>query len=64
MIAAPAIAEGIAERLGPLAALPPTGDHIPTFWAPADRVPGLLRVVKEEVDRPHRMRYDLIQNHA
>lgn len=59
MISAPTIAEEIAERLGPLAVEQPTRDQIPTFWVPADRLSGLLRFLKEEVDLPFKMLYDL-----
>ena len=36
-----------------------THDHIPTFWVDRDRVPALLRFLKEEIDRPYKMLYDL-----
>jgi NADH-quinone oxidoreductase subunit C/D len=59
MITAPTITDEITERVGPAAVQQPTADHIPTIWVPADRVPGLLRFLKGEVDRPYRMLYDL-----
>jgi NADH-quinone oxidoreductase subunit C/D len=59
MIAAPTIAQEISERLGPAAAPQDTHDRIPTFWLPKDRLLGLLRFLKEGVDRPYRMLYDL-----
>ena len=36
-----------------------TADRIPTFWVPKDRAPALLRFLKEEMDRPYKMLYDL-----
>ncbi|HEX6821978.1 MAG TPA: NADH-quinone oxidoreductase subunit C/D [Candidatus Sulfotelmatobacter sp.] len=59
MIALPTIAQEIRDRLGPAAAPQETVDHIPTFWVAKDRASGLLRFLKEDVDRPYRMLYDL-----
>src|ERR1700683_5206884 len=59
MIAARTIAQEISERLGSAAVSQETHDHIPTFWVAKDRVPTLLRFLKEEVDRPYKMLYDL-----
>src|SRR5271157_5170051 len=59
MIAAPTIAQEISDRLGPAAVPQDTLDHIPTFWVSKDHVPGLLRFLKEEADRPYKMLYDL-----
>jgi NADH-quinone oxidoreductase subunit C/D len=59
MIAAPTIAQEINDRLG-LAAVPEdTHDRIPTFWVEKDQVPGLLRFLKDQVDAPYKMLYDL-----
>jgi NADH-quinone oxidoreductase subunit C/D len=59
MIAAPTVVEEISARLGAAAVAQATHDRVPTFWAPKDRVPALLRFLKEEVDRPYKMLYDL-----
>jgi len=59
MIAAPTIAEEISLRLGAAATPQETHDHIPTFWVAKDRVAALLRFLKEEVDQPYKMLYDL-----
>ena len=59
MIAVPTITQEICDRLGPAAAPQQTVDHIPTFWVAKDRVFGLLRFLKEDVDRPYKMLYDL-----
>jgi len=59
MIAAPTIVQDISDRLGPAAAPQDTLDHIPTFWVAKDRVVDLLRFLKEEIDRPYKMLYDL-----
>lgn len=53
------IAQEISDRLGPAATLQKTLDHIPTFWVAKDRVFDLLRFLKEEVDQPYKMLYDL-----
>lgn len=37
----------------------PTADSIPTIWASRDKVVGLLRYLKDEVEQPYRMLYDL-----
>src|SRR5208283_1499241 len=59
MIAVPTIAEEITERLGRAVASQTTQDRIPTFWVPKDLAPTLLRFLKEEIDRPYKMLYDL-----
>ena len=59
MIAALTIAQEIGDRLGSSAVLQETHDQIPTFWVAKDRVRALLRFLKEEVDRPYKMLYDL-----
>jgi NADH-quinone oxidoreductase subunit C/D len=60
MIAAsPAIAQEINDRLGPAAVRQETHDRIPTFWVAKDRVSALLSFLKEEVERPYKMLYDL-----
>jgi len=60
MIAAvPTISQEICDRLGPAAAPQQTVDHIPTFWVAKDRVFDLLRFLKDYVDRPYKMLYDL-----
>jgi NADH-quinone oxidoreductase subunit C/D len=59
MNATPAIAREMSDRLGPAAVPQQTHDRIPTFWVDRDRVPALLRFLKEEIDRPYKMLYDL-----
>jgi NADH-quinone oxidoreductase subunit C/D len=59
MIAAPTIAQEISDRLGPAATPQQTRDHISTFWVTKDCVLDLLRFLKEEVDQPYQMLYDL-----
>ncbi len=59
MIAVPTIVEEISERFGPAATAQETHDHIPTFWVAKDRMPALLRFLKEEVEQPYKMLYDL-----
>jgi NADH-quinone oxidoreductase subunit C/D len=36
-----------------------TRDEIPTFWAPGTEIKKVLRFLKEEIDRPYSMLYDL-----
>jgi len=59
MIAAPTITQEISDRLGPAAVPEDTHDRIPTFWVAKDQVLGLLRFLKEEIDQPYKMLYDL-----
>jgi NADH-quinone oxidoreductase subunit C/D len=59
MNATPAIAREMSDRLGPAAVPQQTHDQIPTFWLDRDRVPALLRFLKEEIDQPYKMLYDL-----
>jgi NADH-quinone oxidoreductase subunit C/D len=59
MIDVPTITQEIIDRLGPAAVPQQTHDRIPTFWVDRDRVPALLRFIKEEIDRPYKMLYDL-----
>jgi NADH-quinone oxidoreductase subunit C/D len=59
MIAAPTIAQEISDRVGPSVVQQDTHDYIPTFWVPKDRVPALMRFLKEEVEHPYKMLYDL-----
>lgn len=59
MIVGPSIAHEMSDRFGPAAVPQDTHDHIPTFWVPKDRAPGLFRFLKEEIDRPYKMLYDL-----
>ncbi|HTP32901.1 MAG TPA: NADH-quinone oxidoreductase subunit C/D [Candidatus Acidoferrales bacterium] len=59
MIAVSTSAQEIAGRLGPAAIPQATHDRIPTFWVPKDRVVALLRSLKEEVEQPYKMLYDL-----
>jgi len=59
MIAVPTIAEEIRDHFGPAATPQETTDHIPTYWVAKDRVPAVLRFLKEEIEQPYKMLYDL-----
>ncbi len=59
MTVAATIAQEISERLGSAVTPQKTLDHIPTYWVTKDRAPELLRFLKEEIDRPYKMLYDL-----
>ncbi len=59
MIASQTITQEITDRLGGAAVPQDTLDHIPTFWVAKNRLLGLLRLLKNEVDRPYKMLYDL-----
>ena len=59
MIGLPTITEEISDRFGPAATAQQTQDHIPTFWVAKDRMPAVLRFLKEEVEQPYKMLYDL-----
>ncbi|TAK06206.1 MAG: NADH-quinone oxidoreductase subunit C/D [Candidatus Manganitrophaceae bacterium] len=50
----------IRQAAGPsLLAIQPTVDHIPTFWISKEKIQTVLRQMKEEIDRPYKMLYDL-----
>src|SRR5271155_533432 len=59
MITAPTIAEEIRDKLGPAAIAQDSQDHIPTFWVAKDLLPSFLRFLKEEIEQPYKMLYDL-----
>jgi NADH-quinone oxidoreductase subunit C/D len=56
---APNIVQEIGNRLDSSGVRQNTHDHIATYWVPKDRVRVLLRYLKEEVERPYKMLYDL-----
>ncbi|MBI3804610.1 MAG: NADH-quinone oxidoreductase subunit C/D [Nitrospirae bacterium] len=52
--------EAIRAQAGPaLLSAPPTVDGIPTFWMAKEKIPAVLRYMKEGIDRPYKMLYDL-----
>lgn len=59
MIATPTIAQEINDALGTSIVSQDTLDRIPTFWVANDQAPALLRFLKERIDRPYKMLYDL-----
>jgi NADH-quinone oxidoreductase subunit C/D len=59
MIDVPTITQEITDRLGPAVVSQQTHDRIPTFWVDKESVPALLHFIKEEIDRPYKMLYDL-----
>jgi NADH-quinone oxidoreductase subunit C/D len=59
MTAAPGIADEIIARPGQAVVPQHTLDGVPTFWTAKDALPGLLRFLKYEIDRPYKMLYDL-----
>jgi NADH-quinone oxidoreductase subunit C/D len=59
MIAVPTIVEEIRDKLGPAAVAQDSHDHIPTFWVAKDLLPSFLRFLKEEIEQPYKMLYDL-----
>jgi len=59
MITAANIAEEISDRFGHAVKFQDSCDGIPTAWAAKDSMFSLLRFLKEEVDRPYKMLYDV-----
>lgn len=51
--------DDLLTRLGPAAVAEETRDRIPTFWVPKDDLHRVLRELKENIDRPYRMLYDV-----
>src|SRR5665213_403179 len=59
-ITAAVIADGLQQKLGVSAVkAQATADGMPTFWITRENAHGALRYLKEEVDQPYRMLYDL-----
>ncbi len=59
MIAVPTIAEEIKDRVGSAVTPQETTDHIPTYWVAKDRLPAVLRFLKDDIEQPYKMLYDL-----
>ncbi len=60
MIATESILDQLAEAFGPAAVVPQqTADTIPTFWTPRDKAGEVLRYLKDGIDRPYKMLFDL-----
>ena len=59
MIATPTIGDELKARIGAGVAVQNTCDQTPTFWIGKDRVTAALRFLKEDIDRPYKMLYDL-----
>jgi len=59
MIGLPTIAEEFSGRFGSAAIAQQTQDEIPTYWVAKERMPAVLRFLKEEVEQPYQMLYDL-----
>jgi NADH-quinone oxidoreductase subunit C/D len=59
MIAAATLAQEITDQLRLAVTAQSTLDGVPTFWVAKDRVFDLLRFLKEEIDQPYKMLYDL-----
>ncbi|MBV8842173.1 MAG: NADH-quinone oxidoreductase subunit C/D [Bryobacterales bacterium] len=59
MIAALSVTDEIQDRFGNIVSAQTTRDHIPTLWTSRDRIPELLRFLKEDIGQPYRMLYDL-----
>lgn len=60
MIAAATITDELRERFGSaIIATQPTRDGIPTLWITRGQICNVLRHLKNEVDQPYRMLYDL-----
>jgi NADH-quinone oxidoreductase subunit C/D len=55
----PTIAQEVGDRFGAAVVAQDTHDRIPTFWVAKDRVSPMLRFLKEEIDQPYKMLYDL-----
>ena len=56
----PAVISDLEQKFGAETIVPQqTQDGVPTFWAPKDRAPAVLRCLKNEAERPYKMLYDL-----
>jgi NADH-quinone oxidoreductase subunit C/D len=59
MIATPTLTQEINGRFASSLVFQDTLDRIPTFWVERDRAPALLRFLKEGLQLPYKMLYDL-----
>ncbi|MEJ2132520.1 MAG: NADH-quinone oxidoreductase subunit C, partial [Gammaproteobacteria bacterium] len=57
--AAPAVVEELRERFGDECLYQPTVDDIPTVWVPRERISEVMGFVKNDIERPYPMLYDL-----
>jgi NADH-quinone oxidoreductase subunit C/D len=55
----PDVVQELQIRFGGQFTIQPTCDEIPTIWVPAEKAPDVIRYLKNEIDRPYRMLYDL-----
>jgi len=58
-LAQPTLVEDLRAALHVSPTPQPTRDDVPTLWVSRDEAPGVLRHLKENVERPYRMLYDL-----
>ena len=60
MIAEMTIVDELRERFGPsIISVQPTRDATPTIWLTRDKICDVVRYLKNDVERPYRMLYDL-----
>ncbi len=60
MTANPTIVEELTNRLDPQDVLPQAAqDHIPTLWVSREKIHDALQYLKNDVNRPYKMLYDL-----
>ncbi len=60
MTVASSVQPELQDKFGAESILPQsTRDEVPTFWAPKDKVPEIIRYLKHEAPGPYRMLYDL-----
>ena len=59
MTATPTVTDLLHEQFGDALHAETTRDGIPTLWAPRERVPEILEYLKNRIDRPYKMLYDL-----
>lgn len=60
LVASPTVVDELQEKFGPAAITPQDArDSIPTFWTPKEKIQEVVSFLKDEINQPYKMLYDL-----
>ena len=60
LVASPTVVDELQEKFGPAAITPQeTRDSIPTFWTLKEKIQEVVSFLKDEINQPYKMLYDL-----
>jgi NADH-quinone oxidoreductase subunit C/D len=60
LVASPTVVDELQEKFGPAAITPQEArDSIPTFWTPKEKIQEVVSFLKDEINQPYKMLYDL-----